>query len=459
MSKIVKIIRREYMTRIRKRSFIIMTILGPILFAVFLIAPYKLANLEDHDQKVIAVVELDEKDNPVPESQLLFKNIIPARENLKFEYPANIDTSTIRLLIESSGYYGVLVINHSILHKHEAEINLYTTKQPSIGIETHITQAVENYLFEKNLTGYKLSREEIGSLKSKIKLRTSKLEKEGFKEQKLVNLKRGIGYAAGFMVYFFILFFGSQVMRGVIEEKTNRIVEVIITSVRPFQLMMGKIIGIAMVGLTQFLAWIILTAGIYQFALHSFIQPSMQKQMVQQEMMQQQISGMNMSSTGNPQELAEASGITGAIHSINPSFYLYLLGTFVFFFIGGYLLYGAMFAAIGSAVDSETDTQQFMLPVTIPLIISIIVMINAITNPEGQLVFWFSIIPFTSPVVMMARVPFNPPASELILSMALLLFTFIGMTWVAGKIYRTGILMYGKKINYRELFKWLTYKD
>ena len=453
MSKIAKIIRREYITRVRKRAFIVMTILGPILFAVFLIAPYKLANMEDRDQKVIAVVELDEQMNPVPENKLLFKNIIPEKENLRFNYLTYIDTSTIRKLIEYSGYYGVLVLNHNILHKNEGEIELYASKQPSIGIEMHITQSIENFLFEKNLTQFNLSQEEIKSLKSTIKIKTNKLEKEGFKEQKLTDIKRVIGYAAGFMVYFFIFFFGAQVMRGVIEEKTNRIIEVIITSVSPFQLMMGKIIGIAFVGLTQFFAWIILTVGIYQFAMHSFVQTTTQKQM-----MQSQMSGINLPSS-NPQELTEAAGVADIIGSIDASFYLYMLGTFIFFFIGGYLLYGAMFAAIGSAVDSETDTQQFMLPVTIPLIISIIVMINAITNPEGQLVFWFSIIPFTSPVVMMARVPFNPPASELILSMALLLITFIAMTWLAGRIYRTGILMYGKKASYRELFKWLTYKD
>jgi ABC-2 type transport system permease protein len=453
MSKIGKIIGREYITRVRKRTFIVMTILGPILFAAFMIAPYKLANMEDRDQKIIAVVELDRENNPVPEAGFEFKNSIPSKENLQFDYLSNVDTSTIRRLIEFSGYYGVLVLNHDLLDKREATIEFFTSKQPSIGIEMHISQAIESFLFEKNLALYNLSPDEIKSLKSRVDIKTNKLDREGFKEQKLTDVKRAIGYAAGFMVYFFIFFFGAQVMRGVIEEKTNRIIEVIITSVTPFQLMTGKIVGIALVGLTQFFAWIVLTVGIYQVAVFTFIQPPLQVHEVQQ-----QLQGINLPS-GNPQELAEASGITAIIASIDPLFYLYMLGTFLFFFIGGYLLYGAMFAAIGSAVDSETDTQQFMLPVTIPLILSIIVMINAITNPEGQLVFWFSIIPFTSPVVMMARVPFHPPIAELILSMVLLVATFVAMTWLAGKIYRTGILMYGKKVSYRELLKWLRYKD
>jgi ABC-2 type transport system permease protein len=371
-----------------------------------------------------------------------------------FVYPQNIDTTAIRALIEYSGYYGVLVLNHEILNSPQSEVQLYAKKQPSIGIEMHISQNIEEFLFDQRLSGINLSPDKIKALKTTIKLNTNKLGKEGFKEQKQTDFKRGIGYAAGFMIYFFIFLFGSQVMRGVIEEKTSRIIEVIITSVRPFQLMAGKIIGIALVGLTQFTVWVVLTIGIYQFTLHNFLGNQVQKQMTQTEM-----SGIPMSSSVNPQQISEASGIVGVISSFDTSYYIYLLLTFLFYFIGGYLLYGAMFAAIGSAVDSETDTQQFMLPVTIPLILSMIVMINAITNPEGQLVFWFSIIPFTSPVVMMARIPFNPPPGELFLSMALLFVTFIVMTWLAGKIYRTGILMYGKKVSYRELIKWISYKD
>jgi ABC-2 type transport system permease protein len=454
MSKIPKIIRREYITRVRKRSFIVMTILGPVLFGIFLIAPYKLANMEDNDEKIIAIVELDKNSNPVPENEQLFKGVIPDKENLRFVYPQNIDTTAIRALIEYSGYYGVLVLNHEILNSPQSEVQLYAKKQPSIGIEMHISQNIEEFLFDQRLSGINLSPDKIKALKTTIKLNTNKLGKEGFKEQKQTDFKRGIGYAAGFMIYFFIFLFGSQVMRGVIEEKTSRIIEVIITSVRPFQLMAGKIIGIALVGLTQFTVWVVLTIGIYQFTLHNFLGNQVQKQMTQTEM-----SGIPMSSSVNPQQISEASGIVGVISSFDTSYYIYLLLTFLFYFIGGYLLYGAMFAAIGSAVDSETDTQQFMLPVTIPLILSMIVMINAITNPEGQLVFWFSIIPFTSPVVMMARIPFNPPPGELFLSMALLFVTFIVMTWLAGKIYRTGILMYGKKVSYRELIKWISYKD
>lgn len=458
MNKIFSIIRREYITRVRKRAFIIMTLIGPLLFGALMIAPYKLASMEDKGDKTIAVVEFNEANQAVPESSLLFKDIIPSREFLSFEYLPNIDNVTVRHLLELSGYYGVLVLNHSMLNESKTDVTFYTKKQPSVDVEMHISKSIEDFLFDRNLEKINISPEEIKSYKSQVTLVTSKLEKGGgFKEQKLVNIKRGIGYASGFLIYFFIFFFGSQVMRGVIEEKTNRVIEVIITSVRPFQLMMGKILGIALVGLTQFLAWVILTIVIYQFVLSNFTEAP---QMVNTEQIGA-APGIAQMSTDlqDPASITETPAIITAINSIQPSFYIYLIGCFLFYFIFGYLLYASMFAAIGSAVDSETDTQQFILPVSLPLILSIIILIRAITNPEGDLVFWFSMIPFTSPIVMMARIPFNPPIEELILSMSILVITFLGMTWLAGKIYRTGILMYGKKVSYRELIKWIRFKD
>jgi ABC-2 type transport system permease protein len=430
-----------------------MTILGPVIFASFLILPYKLANVEDRGIKTIAVIELDTLDQPVERKSMIFADIIPPNENLKFSYLNSVDTSQIDQMIEHGEYYAVMVLKQEMLDQHTSNVNFYTQKQPSIGIESYIVRSIENYLYDQNLLKQNLSPEEINALKSEVKLKTRKLEKGKFEEQKLTDLKRGIGYAAGFLIYFFIFFFGAQVMRGVIEEKTNRIVEVIITSVRPFQLMIGKIAGIALVGLTQFFAWILLTIGIYQYALHQFF-PEQFRQNI--EITTTQVE--NPINEAKP-TLDSANDLKGITDLVPLREILFILGTFIFYFLGGYLLYGAMFAAIGSAVDSETDTQQFMLPVTIPLILSIIVMINAITNPEGQLVYWFSMIPFTSPVVMMARIPFHPPWTELVLSMTLLVGTFILMTWIAGKIYRTGILMYGKKASYRELFKWIRYKD
>ena len=264
----------------------------------------------------------------------------------------------------------------------------------------------------------------------------------------------------GLMIYMFIFLFGVQVMRGVIEEKTNRIVEVIVSSVKPFQLMMGKIVGVALVGLTQFILWITFTAAIIftvQMAFPDKFKLPEQKQVV----MQSPHTGSD-ANAGTPQvknthgeENAQYSGFLQALSAIP---YPTIIASFLFYFLFGYLLYGALFALVGSAVDNETDTQQFMLPVTIPLIFSIVMLQAIIMNPNGTLAFWLSMIPLTSPIVMMIRIPFGVPWGQVILSGALLIAGFLGATWLAAKVYRTGILMYGKKVDYRELWKWIRYK-
>jgi ABC-2 type transport system permease protein len=253
--------------------------------------------------------------------------------------------------------------------------------------------------------------------------------------------------------------FGAQVMRGVLEEKTNRVVEVIISSVTPFQLMMGKIIGIALIGLTQFVAWLILTIGISTFANQVFFAPALKPAMEMaspSDIMQSspQASQLTESAPGDSGAAEMVGSIINQLGQINIPL---VIGAFIFYFLGGYLLYGSLFAAIGAAVDNETDTQQFMLPITIPLIVGLFVMINSFLNPSGKLAVWFSMIPLTSPIVMMARIPFGVPPAQLLASVALLVITFIGTVWLAAKIYRTGILMYGKKVSYGELWKWIRY--
>ncbi len=245
-------------------------------------------------------------------------------------------------------------------------------------------------------------------------------------------------------------------MRGVIEEKTNHIVEIIISSVKPFQLMMGKIIGIALVGLTQFLLWLILS-GVLIFAAQSFI---INEKYDASKLMQQQMTSKLMKENATQIPLdASVNDVSDLLLRIN---FPLMISMFVFYFLGGYLLYASLFAAVGAAVDNETDTQQFMAPITIPLVFGFIVAEFAIQNPEGSAAFWFSIIPLTSPVVMMVRIASGIDAGDIwqiYLSMIILVATFIFTTWVAGKIYRTGILMYGKKASYKELWKWLFYKN
>ncbi len=265
------------------------------------------------------------------------------------------------------------------------------------------------------------------------------------------------------MIFFFIFFFGSQVMRGVIEEKVSRIIEVIVSSVKPFQLMMGKIIGVGLTGLTQFLIWSILSAMLITGLKAAFFPELNQtptEQVVSSDLFGQGASGENLvnrsAETEASSEMDMAQEIFASLKSINAGV---MIGSFLFFFIFGYLLYAAMFAVIGSAVDNETDTQQLIFPVILPLVLGLYVMISAINNPDNALSFWFSIIPFTSPVVMMVRIPFGVPWWQLALSGSLLIGTFLGMTWVAGKVYRTGILMYGKKNSYKEIWKWLRYSS
>lgn len=457
MNKILLIIRREYLTRVRKKSFIIMTILGPIIFGSIMVVPIWLTMREDTELKKIAVVEYDAYNKPVPDSVLFFKDVIPNKNNIKFDYLSNIEFNDIKILLKNTDYYGFLVLRQNLVSQSNGVVELYANDQPGLYIEQHISKSLQTFLYQNKLLRVHLSPKMISALETNISLKTIKLENGSFREEKLTDLKRGVGYAGGFLIYFFIFLFGAQVMRGVIEEKTNRIVEVIITSVRPFQLMMGKILGIALVGLTQFFAWVILTTGIYHYTANFYLQDQLKKQTEQSapKNLFSQDSTIDISAEASGPKI-DFEGIFDYVNDLNP---VLLLSVFLFYFIFGYLLYGSMFAAIGSAVDSETDTQQFMLPVTIPLIVGIMVMMNAIMDPSGQVAYWFSIIPFTSPIVMMARIPFRVPVSELILSMSVLVATFVIMVWLAGKIYRTGILMYGKKASYREIFKWLTYKE
>jgi ABC-2 type transport system permease protein len=264
-----------------------------------------------------------------------------------------------------------------------------------------------------------------------------------------VELSTAIAAFSGILIYFFIFLFGAQVMRGVIEEKTNRIVEVIISSVKPFQLMMGKILGIALVGLTQFLLWVILTASIYSVFMNTVVKEKYSAEKIEM-LMQQSPDG----TAAEIDEMIEGQKLFERINSINWGL---LIPAFIFYFLGGYLLYASLFAAIGSAVDNDADTQQFMLPITIPLIFSFVMAQTVLNDPTGTMAKWLSFIPFTSPIIMMVRLPFQVEIWELVLSMALLILGFIGTTWVASKIYRTGILMYGKKVNWKELGKWLRY--
>ncbi len=446
MSKVGLIIKREYITRVRKRSFIIMSVLGPIIFAAFMVIPAWMAMSEDQEVKKIAIVD----------SSSLFMNVIPETEYLKFDYLFNTRLNDIKDNFKEGGYYGVLYISHIVAYEPNSVI-FYSDKQPSLATKMHISKAIEEYIRNQKLKAYEIEDLDaiLKSVKTRINVRTIKLTDAGKEKESNTGLVMIVGYAGGFLIYIFIFFFGAQVMRGVIEEKVNRIIEIVMSSVKPFELMMGKIIGIAMVGLSQFLIWMISTFLLVSIAstlLFPELSMSPTERVVSHDIMS--TVPVQTQPEVSSEEMAEIMSVFSNLKNIN---FGVMLGSFLFYFLGGYLLYAAMFASIGAAVDNETDTQQFMLPVTIPLILALFVLISAINNPDSSLAFWFSIIPFTSPVVMMARIPFGVPFWEVLLSMTLLIITFLGMTWIAAKVYRTGILMYGKKVNYREIWKWIRY--
>jgi ABC-2 type transport system permease protein len=450
MNKTSIIIKREYTTRVRKKSFIIMTILTPLLIAMIFIIPALVMTNQDQDFKKIAVVD---------DGSGLFRGAIPDTKDADFEYLTNTKLEDIKNNFSEKGYYGVLYISDLAATTPNA-VQLISKKQPPIGLLDHISGSLEKEIEKQNLEAYHIDNLEeiLKSLNAHIDVQTIKIDNEGKVKQTSTDVSMILAYLSGFLMYMLVFMFGSQVMRGVIEEKTSRVVEVIVSSVKPVQLMFGKIVGIALVGLTQFAIWILLTVTIIG-VVKSNVLPKQTIEHVQQLPQSFAEAGQSIPETGAPAisetQMTEFQNILA--NAMNQPWGLIII-VFVFYFVTGYLLYASIFAAIGSAVDNETDTQQFMLPVTIPIVLALIVAMGTMQNPESSLSFWCSLIPFTSPIVMVARIPFDVPIWEIALSMGLMLVTITGCIWMAAKIYRTGILMYGKKSSYKELWKWLKYK-
>jgi len=441
MNKISIIIKREYLSRVKKRSFLVMTILGPMLMAAMMIVPYYVTKL-DKEQQVIEVLD---------ETGIYYK--MGSNETIKFDYVYS-DLESAIANFDGNKYSALLYIPKPDMIEPTNAILYYSDKQPGNTVTSYIKDKMK-YIYEnrKLMELYGIDKKQIDDAKVRININSQNIETG---ETNLPIATTIMGIFAGFLIYFAIFMYGNQVMRGVIEEKTNRIVEIIVSSVKPFQLLLGKIIGIALVGLTQFMLWIVLTLSLVAvFQLSVGAKDMVSKQNT--EIVQQGNVLVPENPTAAPAQDYDDENIRSLVKSIGDYNYTLIIFSFFFFFLFGYLLYAALFAAIGSAVDNEADTQQFMLPITIPLILAFILAQPIIENPQGPVAFWFSIIPLTSPIVMMIRIPFGVPVYELILSMVLLVLGFLACTWLAAKIYRTGILMYGKKVSYRELWKWLKY--
>ncbi len=452
MNKISVIIKREYITRVRKKSFIIMTILAPLLMASMVILLPTLMVTGNKDFKKIAVV-IDGSD----QFKENLKNVIPDGENADFEYLPNTNVNDIVKTFDAGGYYGVLYISPEILTTPQ----LYSKKQPPIGLLDHISNSLGKEIEKQKLMEYNIQNLDsiLNQIRTKVNITTRQVDEFGHSKQTSTGIAMALAYLGGFLMYMLVFIFGAQVMRGVIEEKTSRVVEVIVSSVKPVQLMMGKIIGIALVGLTQFMIWVILTVGavsiVKTIVLKKTDMQEITQNLPQNVMTEKQLPATATNTAVTSPELNEFSKLFDNAMNQN---WLLIITAFIFYFITGYLLYASIFAAIGSAVDNETETQQFMLPVTIPIILGLVVAMGTMQNPESPLAFWFSMIPLTSPIVMMARIPFTVPGWQIALSMALMVITFMAFVWMAAKVYRTGILMYGKKSSWKEVWKWLRYR-
>ncbi len=422
MGKIFLVTSREYITRVRKKTFIVMTILTPLLMMGLLVGTIWFST-QKGERKSILVIEDGNR----------LSKFFSDNEELDFEFSSQEGSGDEELALKS--HYGLLKIPEFDLRDPKG-FEFTSEQNPSLDLVKTMERQIEGGIKELRLKESGLTRGFLDSLEANVTLRTFNVS-GGSEKESHAGVSFGIGYVAAFLIYLFVFIYSAQVMRGIIEEKTSRVVEVIISSVKPFELMLGKVLGVAGVGLTQLMIWIVLgllfsTLGV------GFLSPDMDA--VQMNPQQQQMA-----------EMADLPWISALLDF--PVFTF--LFSFLFFFLGGYLMYSALFAAIGSAVDAETDSQQFMLPITIPLIMAIVALAPVLNNPQGPLAFWLSIIPLTSPVIMVARIPFGVEWWELCLSMLLLIGGFLFTIWIGSRIYRIGILMHGSKVNYRILARWL----
>tara|TARA_B100000795_G_scaffold105115_1_gene77570 strand:+ start:469 stop:1776 length:1308 start_codon:yes stop_codon:yes gene_type:complete len=435
MNHLSLIIKREYINKVRNKSFIIMTFLSPLIFVgIFALVGY-LSSINNDNIRTISIVD---------QSGVLAKNFKDTATE-KYTVLNNVSIDDAKLLGVEGAVYGVLYIPKTAsLEELATATTFYSKDSPSLSIIRDIENSIESHVNTAILKQANIDADKIKALR--IEVDTKQETFEGKKSSKADAIAKLIfGGAAGYLLFMFIIIYGNMIMRSVIEEKTSRIIEIIISSVKPIKLLLGKIIGTSLAGVTQFVAWVILISILTSVVSVVFgIDPGA-AQSQQQEMITQ-ASGSSSSLFLEAYRAYEGLPLTN------------LVIMFLLFFVGGYLLYASLYAAIGAAVDNETDTQQFMIPVIMPLILSIYVgFFTVIENPHGMVSQVFSYIPFTSPVVMLMRIPFGVPIWQQVLSVAILFITFIGMVFFAAKIYRVGILMYGKKPTYKDLLKWLKY--
>ncbi len=446
MNKTLLILKQEYLKRVKKKSFIILTLLVPFLFAGMFALIIFLSVSNDKKERTIAVFD---------ESSLFMKEFSNTQYT-KYKFVHKQEYSQLKTNLKKTDYYALLYIPADIYTTNSAE--LISEKQLPIEItekiERKLSSFIENEKRKKVVekSGIPNLEEQLKNTKTRIKLNTLKVSESGETTKSSSIVAFIASYAMGFIIYFFVFMYGAMVMRSVMEEKKSRIIEVIISSVKPSQLMAGKIIGTALVGLTQVAIWIVL--GIVTLiVVQGVFTPETAQQMGQSIMESQSQLNPAIAQAGDQNKVMEIMEMIG---NLNLPLILF---AFIFYFLGGYLLYSSLLGAVGAAVDNDEDAQQMVFPITLPLILSIMMLFPIAKNPEGPVAFWASIIPFTSPVAMLTRIPYGIPIWELLLSMFLLVLGTVGAILAAAKIYRVGLLMYGKKVNIKELIKWLRYKN
>ncbi len=435
MNKTWIIIQREFAVRVKKRSFILLTVLMPFLIAAIVFVPALLAQLNDKKHSRVAVVD----------ATGLYAGVLDNTPKITFDWKKASGTlkSQVKALLESEeGTYDAVVSICADLDKPDA-VTLYSVSEVPHEVEDYINTRLTEKLRNDKLRAYRIDNVEqlLKDVNVKFKAHTVKLEKDGSTTVSSSEIAGLVGLVLSLFIYMFILSYGSMVMQGVMEEKTNRIVEIMVSSVKPCQLMFGKIVGIALVGLSQFLIWMLMLLSIFTIAGLALGVSSV---------------GTDVPMTMSP-DIQAANGLE-LLNVLQGMDFAKITGLFVLYFIGGYLLFASLFAAIGASINEQQDAQQFMMPVVLVFVFALYAGIFSIENPDGPLALWCSFIPFTSPVVMMVRIPFSVPLWQVTLSLLLLYGSSALIIWLSARIYRVGILMYGKKPEIKDMMKWLTYK-
>jgi len=436
MNKMFLVMEREFMSRVKKKSFLIATILVPLIFPAIIAGMIYIAVQSEMNKDVEVVRILDETNSFVfeDEKKYNYEVVQGSVEKAKEDFAKSEDLALIHIppldIYDPKG------------------ITFYTRTSPGVSMVSGFERDIEAKIKNMRLKEAGLTDEKLKELETDITLASFNLTETGDEKRSDAKSTFWIGYVMGFMIYIFLFAYGAQVMQGVIEEKNSKIVEIVVSTIKPIHMMMGKVIGVASVGVVQFLIWIILMTAI-SFVGLSAVGLSMDPAQVQE-----------MANSPEASSLQQNEKVMGMIEMINDIPVMQITLLFIFYFLGGYLLYGALFAAVGSAVDTPADAQQFMMPIMLPIIVALMgLMMFVFPDPHGSASFWLSIIPFTSPIVMMGRIGFGVPAWELALSMGLLVLGFWFTLWLAGRIYRVGILMHGTKVNYKTLARWFMMKN